>query len=280
MSFVNYITSTLSTSAFALWLQISQHCPFSSLWGLAAYFYFMSCLQNTNCMNGGFKAAICPHSKGNGKWIHPRKSTVCRWFEPVQWLGALICHFVPSTVLLSTDNGVPFLLPFTPRDKWPLLRQRLLFVPISDWSLFSCFPLEGEKTWKTKTFFPLCISSWGTFFFFSFWFLLGVFFTWRHGRLFTNANMLETFSLWQSPLECRADTSVLQPKPNSPEDILSHRLTDNYAVSHSLSESRPITHPYDPFAPYRNTHFLSSSLRRTAISCHMAKTFDLTASPL
>lgn len=99
-------------------------------------------------------------------------------------------------------------------------------------------------------------------FFFSFWFLLGVFFTWRHGKHFTNANMLETFFLWQSPLECRADTSVLQPKPNSPEDILSHRLTDNYAVTHSLSESHPITHSYDPFTPYCNTHFLSPFLCR------------------
>lgn len=138
---------------------------------------------------------------------------------------------------------------------------------------FQLLPSWGRKNMKNKKIFsPLCLLVGHRSFFFSFWFLLGVFFTWRHGKHFTNANMLETFSLWQSPLECRADTSVLQPKPNSPEDILSHRLTDNYAVSHSLSESRPIKHSYDPFTPYCNTHFLSPSLQRMATSCHMAKT--------
>lgn len=64
-------------------------------------------------LSGKFKSTICPftNKEMSNKYIQEKHSLSMIW--TVQWWGALICHLVPSTILLSTNNGVLFLPPFT-----------------------------------------------------------------------------------------------------------------------------------------------------------------------
>lgn len=93
--------------------------------------YVVSWRLNRNCLNGRFKATICPLPTRKWQINTSKKNTVCRRFEQYNGQELLSATQFHRTILFSTNNGVLFLLPFTPRDKWPQLRERLLFVPIS-----------------------------------------------------------------------------------------------------------------------------------------------------
>lgn len=117
----------------------------------------------------GLKPLFVPYPQGTESI---RGKRCLRMIWAVQWLAALICHLVPSTVLVSTNNGVLFLLPFTPRDKWPKLRESLLFVAISAWSLSAASPFGrgwggGLKNMKKLVFFTF-VAPFGT----THWFIL------------------------------------------------------------------------------------------------------------
>lgn len=183
------ITSTLPT-AFTHWLQISNFalcsdqlrycralyiyykvfcCFFGSRWGLVVSLVYLCyvllcCWLNRNSLSGGFKAAI--FSSLTRKWsINISKNdSDCRLFEPVQRLGAFICHFVPSALLFTTDMMVFFSFCLSPQETsghccsrgcclYPSQTDRLsaLFLP--------CISLWGADLFSPRIFHCLCFIS-------------------------------------------------------------------------------------------------------------------------